>query len=117
MGVFFGVNTWYYFTSDFVTGNMPVRYGKTSRLFSDPHYSLERSEIDIDIHEYFLTPMFGCFAEHKEWTYLIIPFTVIGCASPDGYNCRIHVMKNKPISLEHEIRHCEGWVHPMENPR
>ncbi len=106
---------------------MPVREGPRAALLPGIEKPRNRADIDITIHEVPLTAWGKCLEVVWPASPMLAILSVVtlspmhGCArvardqdlKPDQKPwCIIAVPEGDAETLEHELRHCEGWAHP-----
>ncbi len=106
---------------------MPVKEGPTAKLFSGVERPRDRNDMDITIHEVAVTAWGRCLEIVGRTHPMMAFFSVVtlspmhGCAllpRDDELEpgerpwCIVGVPKGDADTLEHELRHCEGWNHP-----
>ncbi len=106
---------------------MPVREGPRAALLPGIEKPRKRKDIKITVHERPITAWGKCLEMAARIDPLMATLSVLtfspihGCARVPRDReldpgeqpwCEIAVPKNDPYTLEHELRHCEGWDHP-----
>lgn len=106
---------------------MPHTDGDRARLFDGISTPRNRDNVDISIHRYPVTAWGKCLEMLMEKRPFLAALSVVtispihACARlprdrhlKPGQKpwCVVAVPNGEPETLEHEIRHCEGWDHP-----
>lgn len=106
---------------------MPHTHGERARLFDGISKPRHRDDINITVHRYSITAWGKCLEMLADRRPLLAALSVLtispihACARlprdkqlKPGQKpwCIVAVPDGEPETLEHEIRHCEGWNHP-----
>ena len=110
--------------------SMPLKEGPRARLFKGVQKPRSRHSMDITVHEIPITAWAKCIELLAPVNPALAVFSIVtlspihGCARlpPDSKLargqrawCIIAVPEGDTETLEHELRHCEGWDHPHEH--
>ena len=110
--------------------SMPLKEGPRARLFKGVQKPRSRHNMNITVHEMPVTAWAKCIEILAPVNPVLTVMSIVtlspilGCAHlpPDSRLaegerpwCIVGVAEGDAETLEHELRHCEGWDHPLEH--